>query len=447
MAALVTTSQGPGSAQGAASFHRDVRPILQRRCAGCHQPAIRSGKLSLVTFAAAKSGGIAGAGFVSGKPADSPIFKSISGKNPTMPKGGPPLTAREVETIRLWIAQGGRDDTPAAVDTISQERPPVYVRPPVVAALAYSPDGALLALAGYREVILRKSDGVEIVGRLVGRSQRIESIAFSPDGKTLAAVGGTSCRFGELQLWDVAERKLVKSVEIGFDVLYGVSFSPDGKQVCFGGAEKSVYVYTVPDGKQVLKFDNHSDWVFGTTFTTDSKHFVSVSRDRSLKLVEITQNSFVDDINYQVYGGGYSSVSRNPKSDEVAVGGEEGIIRIYSIYKKAARNMMRDDFNLIRTFDKLSGPISAVAYSPDGSMVAAGGQSPEVLVFKAADGSRVATLKGHTGTVHTLAWNEKSGELAVSGFDGSVRVYSLPDGKQMRQFVAVPMAARVTRSP
>ena len=63
---------GAASAQAPVSFHRDVRPILEKRCSGCHQPAIRGGKLSVVTYAALKSGGVSGAGFVSGKPADSP---------------------------------------------------------------------------------------------------------------------------------------------------------------------------------------------------------------------------------------------------------------------------------------------------------------------------------------------------------------------------------------
>ena len=107
--------------------------------------------------------------------------------------------------------------------------------------------------------------------------------------------------------------------------------------VAFGGAEKSAYLYSVPECcSRLMKFDNHSDWVFGTTFTKDSKNFVTTSRDRAIKLVEIATKNFVDDINYQVYKGGYYAVARNPMTDEVAVGGDEGLIRYYSIYKKQA---------------------------------------------------------------------------------------------------------------
>lgn len=438
----------PSEAEPTVSFHNDVRPILAKRCAGCHQQTreARGGKLSVMTYAALKSGGLAGAGFVSGKPADSPLYKQISGKNPPMPKGGAPLSPKDVETIRLWITQGARDDTPTPNDPINAEHPPVYASPPVVTAMTYSPDGWLLAVGGYREVILHKADGSGIVGRLVGRSQRIESLAFSPDGKTLAAVGGNSCKFGELQLWNVAERKQEKSVEIGFDVLYGVSFSPDGTMVAFGGAEKSVYVYKVPDASQVLKFDNHSDWVFGTTFSKDSKILVTTSRDRAIKSIEIATGNFIDDINYQVYNGGYFAVVRNPKTDDVAVAGEEGLIRYYSIYKQKARTMNREDYNLLRTFANRQGPDYALAFNPEGTLIAEGGQTPEVRIFNVADGKLVNTLKLTNGSVHALAWSPKGTQLAVTGFDGTVRLFSMPGGEQAMNFSAVPLKGKVALS-
>ena len=88
------------------------------------------------------------------------------------------------------------------------EHPPEYTRLPVIPALAFSPDGALLAVAGFHEVLLWKADGSELVGRLVGLSERVESLAFSPDGNELAVTGGLPAPMGEVQVWDVAKRKL-----------------------------------------------------------------------------------------------------------------------------------------------------------------------------------------------------------------------------------------------
>ena len=112
-----------------------------------------------------------GSSFIPGNPEESMIMEYISGEDPIMPQEGDPLTAEEVELFSRWIAETAIDDTPTSVDdTISPSQPPVYTVPPVISALAYSPDGKTLAVSGYREVLLHKSDGSELIGRPRWRS-------------------------------------------------------------------------------------------------------------------------------------------------------------------------------------------------------------------------------------------------------------------------------------
>ena len=168
------------------SFYRQVRPILQRSCAGCHQPAKQGGKLLLTSFEALKKGGEAGEGFVAGKPEESSLVEYISGDEPEMPLNADPLKPEQVSLISRWIKEGAKNDTPKSVqETISAENPPTYESPPVITALAYSPDSQLLAVSGFHEILLHAADGSGLKSRLIGRAQRIESINFSPDGKML----------------------------------------------------------------------------------------------------------------------------------------------------------------------------------------------------------------------------------------------------------------------
>ena len=110
----------------------------------------------------------------------------------------------------------------------------------MVTSLDFSPDGKLLAVAGFHEAMLWKADGSARVARLVGMSDRIETVRFSPDGRKLLVVGGIPCRSGEVQVWDVASHKLLGSLAIGFDTLYGGSWSPDGKLIAVGAADNAL---------------------------------------------------------------------------------------------------------------------------------------------------------------------------------------------------------------
>ena len=145
---------------------------------------------------------------------------------PAAPKGRT-RSLREISLVRKWITQGAKDDTPASAKTalVDMDHPPAYVLPPVVTSIAYSPGSDLLAVAGYHEILMHKADGSGLVARLVGLSERIQAVAFSPDGKRIAAAGGSPGRFGEIQVWDIASEKLKLAVTMTADTLYGVALN------------------------------------------------------------------------------------------------------------------------------------------------------------------------------------------------------------------------------
>jgi WD40 repeat protein len=436
----------------AVSYYRDVRPIFQAHCQGCHQPAKAKGKFVITSFAKILDGADGEAVVLPGKSGESLLVEEITPEDgkASMPKGGEPLSAAEIELISRWIAEGAKDDSPELERReYSMDNPPVYEALPVLTALDYSPDGALLAVAGYHEVLLHNSDGSGTVARLVGLSERIESLAFSPDGKSLAVTGGVQGQSGEVQIWNVEKRKLRVSVPVTYDTLYGVSWSPDSKLVAFGCTDSSVRVIEASSGKEVLFQGAHGDWVLGTAFSVDASHLVSVSRDRTLKLTKVDTQQFIDNITSITPGalkGGLMAVACHPKKDELLVGGADGVPKIYRMHREKKRRI-GDDFNLILKFDAIPGRIFSTEFDRDGTRIVTGSSfnnTGEVRVYQIEEGKLLWKVE-MPDAIYAVAFSPDGKTAAACGFEGVVKLIAAEDGRITQQFVPVPIE-RLARS-
>jgi len=413
------------------SYFRQIRPILERHCQGCHQPAVKQANLDLTTHEGFKAGGKQG-------PAAKVVVAYLEGKSqPRMPFGLPPLAEDQVALVRRWIAAGAADDTPAeARETTVADKPPVYQLPPVITALAYSPDGAMLAVSGYREVLLHRSDGSGLDARLLGVSDRIQSVVFSADGRTLVAAGGAAARFGEVQIWNLASRKLERSARISSDTVFGASLSPDGSRVAVGCADNTVRIIEVSTGKELHKIGHHENWVLGTVFGLDGKRIVSVGRDRAAKLSDATTGAFIENVN--LLRDELTALARHPRRDFVLIGGADRVPYLYMMDRPKAMKIA-DDTTLVRKFEPQRGPIFALAFSADGRRIAVAGAADEVPIYSVETGERVAAGKGHEAGIYAVAFRPDGAEFAAGGFDGRVRVYETGSGKLVREFVPVPL--------
>ena len=430
------------------SYYRSVRPILQRNCSGCHFAGKLEGKLSVTSVSDLVKGGEAGPSVVAGKPDESVLIQYVTGDDPEMPLNGDPLKPDQIAILRTWIAQGAVDDTPESVGkTISAENPPVYKAPPVISSLDYSPDGKLIAVSGYHEVLVHTLDGSAPIRRLIGRSQRIESLAFSPNAQVLAVVGGTPSLFGELQLWNVADGKLLHSVTLGHDTLFGVSFNADGSLVAFGGADNRVRVVKVETGEVVMRMDAHSDWVQGTTFSLKDDHVISVSRDRSMKLSIVSNGQFVDNITSITPGalkGGLVDVQRLPGKEQVLAAGADGEPRLYKIFREQARQI-GDDFNLIRAYQKQNGRLTDLDIAASGGRFVVGASTAlngSAKIYTVDDPAKVVDLQGLTSPVFAVSFRPDEAQVAVGGFDGTVRLFDTTTGQLQSQFPAATVTSQ-----
>ena len=433
------------SAAADVSYYNELRPVIEQSCQGCHQPANKMGGLDLTSYAAIAAGGNKGPAFNAGSAGESRLVKLLTGDGePRMPFGQDPLPENEIDLFRNWIDQGAQDDTPesARAPQVPAE-PPSYIQPPVVTAAAYSPDGEKLAVGGYREILLHKADGSSIEARLLGRSDRIHSVAFTPDGKQLVAVGGTPARFGEVQVWDLASKKQVQSVMTTSDTLFGGDVSPDGKYVVVGGADNSLRAVEVNSGKELFKAGHHEDWVLDAVFGIDGKRIVSVGRDRAAKLANTEDGAFLENVNLlrdQLF-----VVARHPRRDYVLIGGVDRVPYLYMMDRPRALKIA-DDSTLVRQFDEQEGAIYALAFSPDGSRIAVGGIAEVVNLYDTESGDGTARCALTGGGAFVLAFRPDGKQLLAAGFDGLLRIFDTETGKLLKEWTAVPVEQGRLRS-
>ena len=370
------------------SFSRDVAPILAKQCQTCHGPDKSKGKFRLDTFGRlTKPGKSKKAPIVSGKPDQSELFRLITSHDDDerMPQDAEPLPAAQIATVRAWIEQGaaydgGDPNLPLASLGAAENpsAPAVYDRPFPITALAFNPEGTELAASGYHEVTLWSAADGKLLGRIDHLPERICSIAWSPDGKQLAVAGGTPGLSGQVVMCDPASSRAGKVLDRIADLTLVVRFSPDGEKLAAGGADNVVKIFETKSGKQLVRIEQHADWVTDLAFSPDGTQLVTASRDRSARVFDVTTGEM-----------------------------------------KSA-------------YLKHEDPLFAVAWSDDGKQIFSAGRDRKVHAWQSADAKPVGQISGFDGDLFKI--QSGFGFIFTSSADGVIRQFSQNKRELVRKF-------------
>src|SRR3989442_14927549 len=129
----------------------------------------------------------------------------------------------------------------------------------------------------------------------------------------------------------------------------------------------------------------HSDWVMSTTFSAKGDHVISGGRDMSVKLTEVAEQRFVDNVTSITPGalkGGVLALATHPELEHIVAGGSDGVPKVYRTFREVKREI-GDDAQLIAELFPMSGRVFSVRFSADGKRIACGSgldRSGELLV-------------------------------------------------------------------
>ncbi|MCC6152675.1 MAG: hypothetical protein IT367_02905, partial [Candidatus Hydrogenedentes bacterium] len=384
IAVVIAASVSASAVFADVSFEKEILPIFQKSCSACHFPPAEplKGKLDLSTVAATLKGGADGAIVVPGKADESRLVQIVEGKlEPMMPpKGkGDPLTPEAIALLKQWINEGAKDGSaPAPAPGSAPEPAPAPAAQPAankspISSMAYAKQGdALLLASGSLHAVevstVDPAAGIATPkGKLEGHAEMVRALAFSPDGSVLAAGGGKPGRSGEIKLWRTSDMTLIKTIEGHKDNVLALAFSPDGKQIVSASYDKNLIIWDVETGNPVHTLANHVDAVYCVAWSPDGKHIASGAGDRTVKLWQPSDGKLLITISDSL--DAVLAVAFSPDGKTLAGAGADKVIRLWEM--GTADEPLEQSGS---TAGKLKastfaheGAILHVLYSPDGA--------------------------------------------------------------------------------
>ena len=413
-----------------------VEAIFAKHCLDCHAAQDPEGKLVLESFETLMKGGESGPSVLPGKGADSLLVKAVvtgvehDGKKKLMPPGKrAKLTPEEIAVLKDWIDAGAHapatNGKPVVRELVLPKIAPTVPPRRSIQAMAFSPALKLIAVARYGEVELLSSETRQVVRTLTGLKGQVNALAFSADGKRLAAAAGEPALFGQATLWNVDDGKLVRTFQGHGDALYAVAVSPDGKTLATGSYDQKIKLWNLESGEVLHTLSAHNGAIFGLAFRPDGKILASASGDRTVKLWTVATGKRVETLNQPLKEQYTVAWSKDGK--RLAAAGFDNRIRVWSVSDSAAETT---NPLLISKFAH-EGAVLCVRFSPDGKSLVSSADDRTVKMWDAAELAEKLALEAQPDVAPALAFLGDGKTFIVGRLDGSVEFYDGEKGKRV----------------
>jgi WD40 repeat protein/serine/threonine protein kinase len=308
--------------------------------------------------------------------------------------------------VKLWNAQSGE-----LVLTLEV--------PDFANCVAISLDGKQIAAACGPLVKVWNAESGKERFSFSGHKAFVRSLAFSPDGKTLASGGaadGTDPNEdapGAMKAWSTETGTQITSLVFPGRDINAVVFSPDGERLATISFVDSVRIFETQNFREQLAIRTRGGRLFCAAFSPDGKQIAIGSSGRIIKVFDAQTGQ--QTISRKGHVGEVWSVAFSPDGKRLASASADNTVRIW--------NAVGDqDFLSIRGH---SPGADSASFSPDGKLLVSTGHDGTVKLWDSFTGEELFTLKGHTANVRGPTFSPDGKRLATASFDGTVRVWDL----------------------
>ena len=301
-------------------------------------------------------------------------------------------------------------------------------------ALSASPDGKLLAIGGLTARVPAGPDAKPVGGVLLwdlkagkekavlsGHEGPVAALAFSPDGLILATVAFDKT----VKLWDVANARERSILQAHAAPAVSLAFSDDGKRLASGSTDGIIKVWDPAASQLQLTCKGHRQGILGLAWAKDGQELASGSLDGVLKIWDLKAaqgppivKGFTNSLNALAFLPGGASVAGVDM---------RGTLLVSDLASGAER--VRHPLPVGFGFNICS------AFSPDGKTLAGGGPRDGVELYEVATGKKTRTLPGHKGVVYSIAF-ASDGKMLAAGTGqlqkaGEIKLWDPDSGREL----------------